>query len=222
MRQRVERVRGPRRPCQPSRGKAAPRSAGARKELLEARVGIEPTDGAFAEPCLTTWLPRPNRRAIVWGPPPPAQAQVCCCPSLDAVPQPENDRLQRRRIAVPPTPKPKIAPNLVRPDGSATFHTAQACLHRTARWPRCDSGCGCPRVEVLAFFASSRLRARPKNLEATFRDTQASILRPPWRLLEGCAARSGPGRAGRFSGPISQGVPWAFFGCSFGAQRTGS
>src|SRR5271156_3864363 len=28
---------------------------------LEARVGIEPTNAAFAEPCLTTWLPR--RRA---------------------------------------------------------------------------------------------------------------------------------------------------------------
>ena len=26
---------------------------------MEARVGIEPTDGAFAELCLTTWLPRP-------------------------------------------------------------------------------------------------------------------------------------------------------------------
>ena len=25
---------------------------------LEARVGIEPTNTAFAEPCLTTWLPR--------------------------------------------------------------------------------------------------------------------------------------------------------------------
>ena len=25
---------------------------------LEARVGIEPTNAAFAEPCLTTWLPR--------------------------------------------------------------------------------------------------------------------------------------------------------------------
>ena len=25
---------------------------------LEARVGIEPTHEAFAEPCLTTWLPR--------------------------------------------------------------------------------------------------------------------------------------------------------------------
>jgi hypothetical protein len=25
---------------------------------LEAEVGIEPTDEAFAEPCLTTWLPR--------------------------------------------------------------------------------------------------------------------------------------------------------------------
>jgi hypothetical protein len=30
-----------------------------RKRLdLEARVGIEPTNEAFAEPCLTTWLPR--------------------------------------------------------------------------------------------------------------------------------------------------------------------
>ena len=29
---------------------------------LEARVGIEPTNAAFAEPCLTTWLPRhPNQ-----------------------------------------------------------------------------------------------------------------------------------------------------------------
>src|SRR6266850_7678511 len=27
---------------------------------LEARVGIEPTNAAFAEPCLTTWLPRPR------------------------------------------------------------------------------------------------------------------------------------------------------------------
>ena len=26
---------------------------------MEARVGIEPTNAAFAEPCLTTWLPRP-------------------------------------------------------------------------------------------------------------------------------------------------------------------
>ena len=25
---------------------------------MEARVGIEPTHKAFAEPCLTTWLPR--------------------------------------------------------------------------------------------------------------------------------------------------------------------
>ena len=25
---------------------------------MEAEVGIEPTNEAFAEPCLTTWLPR--------------------------------------------------------------------------------------------------------------------------------------------------------------------
>ena len=29
---------------------------------MEARVGIEPTHKAFAEPCLTTWLPRPPDR----------------------------------------------------------------------------------------------------------------------------------------------------------------
>lgn len=29
---------------------------------LEARVGIEPTNAAFAEPCLTTWLPRRRKR----------------------------------------------------------------------------------------------------------------------------------------------------------------
>ena len=28
---------------------------------MEAKVGIEPTDEAFAEPCLTTWLPRRER-----------------------------------------------------------------------------------------------------------------------------------------------------------------
>src|SRR5438067_5828350 len=28
---------------------------------MEARVGIEPTHKAFAEPCLTTWLPRRQR-----------------------------------------------------------------------------------------------------------------------------------------------------------------
>jgi hypothetical protein len=30
---------------------------------LEAGVGIEPTNAAFAEPCLTTWLPRRRERA---------------------------------------------------------------------------------------------------------------------------------------------------------------
>jgi hypothetical protein len=29
---------------------------------LEAGAGIEPTHSAFAEPCLTTWLPRPKER----------------------------------------------------------------------------------------------------------------------------------------------------------------
>ncbi len=32
---------------------------------LEARVGIEPTHKAFAEPCLTTWLPRHCRVAEI-------------------------------------------------------------------------------------------------------------------------------------------------------------
>ena len=32
---------------------------------LEARVGIEPTNEAFAEPCLTTWLPRPTFASLV-------------------------------------------------------------------------------------------------------------------------------------------------------------
>src|SRR2546427_5014547 len=45
--------------CQPcSRGVACVFSRCCRG-LLEARVGIEPTHKAFAEPCLTTWLPRP-------------------------------------------------------------------------------------------------------------------------------------------------------------------
>ena len=32
---------------------------------MEARVGIEPTDEAFAEPCLTTWLPRRERNDTI-------------------------------------------------------------------------------------------------------------------------------------------------------------
>ncbi len=33
--------------------------AKAKKKVLEARVGIEPTYRGFADPGLTTWLPRP-------------------------------------------------------------------------------------------------------------------------------------------------------------------
>ena len=32
------------------------------RNLLEARVGIEPTNKGFADLCLTTWLPRRNRK----------------------------------------------------------------------------------------------------------------------------------------------------------------
>jgi hypothetical protein len=32
---------------------------------MEAEVGIEPTNEAFAEPCLTTWLPRPTLASLV-------------------------------------------------------------------------------------------------------------------------------------------------------------
>ncbi len=32
--------------------------------VMEARVGIEPTNGAFAEPSLTTWLPRHHSKKV--------------------------------------------------------------------------------------------------------------------------------------------------------------
>src|SRR5213078_2004862 len=38
-----------------------------RQSELEARVGIEPTNAAFAEPCLTTWLPRHSLRRKQYG-----------------------------------------------------------------------------------------------------------------------------------------------------------
>ncbi len=50
---------------------------------LEARVGIEPTNAAFAEPCLTTWLPRrpiQNREGRIVCPTRQARRTFCTTP----------------------------------------------------------------------------------------------------------------------------------------------
>jgi hypothetical protein len=39
-----------------------PRPRAEWKRMLEARVGIEPTDEGFADLSLTTWVPRPNEQ----------------------------------------------------------------------------------------------------------------------------------------------------------------
>jgi hypothetical protein len=44
-------------------GAVKPKNLGA----VEALVGFEPTDEAFAEPCLTTWLQRPTSSAVLGG-----------------------------------------------------------------------------------------------------------------------------------------------------------
>ncbi len=60
---------------------------------MEARVGIEPTNAAFAEPCLTTWLPRHRFQLIDAS----LQASDRCRPDLSGRRRPHRVQFRNQR-----------------------------------------------------------------------------------------------------------------------------
>lgn len=151
---------------------------------MEARVGIEPTNAAFAEPCLTTWLPRLTTNRFSIRPPPLGSGRpgkrgrkiAVCYPSVKSSSRFSDDppsasrfasHFASRSVPAPEAPCPALSPRSDRrPSGLISLRGW--VLHGLV--PRCWRSGG-----IVITTGSGQQKARPRCLgRARSRDRQST------------------------------------------------